>query len=722
MNAPLRLCLVLHNHQPIGNFNGVFEQAYVDSYLPFLDVFEPYSGLDISLHVSGSLIEWLDQHHPEYVDRLAALVQAGRIEIIGGAYYEAILAMIPSRDRIGQIEMYRTWLEERLGATVKGMWMPERVWEQSFTADIAKAGVEYTLLDDFHFRSAGIAEERLHGSYLTEDEGELVSVYPGSERLRYLIPFRAPHETIEYLRAIAESQPNAVVVFGDDGEKFGMWPDTKTHVYENGWLSQFFDQLTENSEWLNTTTLSDAHENVAPLGKIYLPDSSYREMTEWALPFERQVEFEDIENEMEHDPRWPRIRPFVSGGSWRNFKVKYAESDEMYGRMMGISRRLQSAENQLDSQTLAPIRRALYRGQCNCSYWHGAFGGIYLPHLRNAVYRELITADKLLDEALDIRSPQVNYEVKDWNLDLQQEIRLSNDTFDCFLAPAKGGILYELDVKAIAHNLLATLTRRPEAYHRKVLAGPMTEQNKVESIHDGVVFKQEGLDQHVQYDRYPRKSLIDHFYDDDATLSAVIRGDAAERGDFLEAAYTTRVRRDDHRTQVLMSRTGTVHGANVQLTKGITLHEGESTVRIGYLLEGLPLDHSFHFSPELNFSGLPADVDDRFFYGENGDRLGHLGMQLDLHDLHQLGLVDEWLGIDVQLQTNRPTSFWTYPIETVSQSEGGFELVHQSVVVQPHWWVRPDPEGKWSVTVDLQIDTSAAREHVNHEHELATSE
>jgi alpha-amylase len=171
-----------------------------------------------------------------------------------------------------------------------------------------------------------------------------------------------------------------------------------------------------------------------------------------------------------------------------------------------------------------------------------------------------------------------------------------------------------------------------------------------------------------------------------------------------------------------MSRTGTVHGANVQLTKGITLHEGESTVRIGYLLEGLPLDHSFHFAPEFNFSGLPADVDDRFFYGENGDRLGHLGMQLDLHDLHQLGLVDEWLGIDVQLQTNRPTSFWTYPIETVSQSEGGFELVHQSVVVQPHWWVRPDPKGKWSVTVDLQIDTSAAQEQVNHEHELATSE
>ena len=52
-----------------------------------------------------------------------------------------------------------------------------------------------------------------------------------------------------------------------------------------------------------------------------------------------------------------------------------------------------------------------------------------------------------------------------------------------------------------------------------------------------------------------------------------------------------------------------------------------------------------------------------------------------------LGLCDEWLGIDVALKTSRPTDFWTFPIETVSQSEGGFELVHQSTVVQPHWLV-----------------------------------
>ena len=100
MSPNLRLVIVLHNHQPIGNFDGVFEGAYQDSYRAFLDVFEQYSGLPVALHTSGSLMEWLAARHPEYLDRLAALVAAGRIEIVGGAFYEPILTMIPPRDRM----------------------------------------------------------------------------------------------------------------------------------------------------------------------------------------------------------------------------------------------------------------------------------------------------------------------------------------------------------------------------------------------------------------------------------------------------------------------------------------------------------------------------------------------------------------------------------------------------------------------------------------------
>ena len=132
--------------------------------------------------------------------------------------------MIPPRDRVGQIRRYAEWLADRFATPVNGMWIPERVWEQSLTSDLAEAGVRYTVLDDFHFKNAGLSEDELHGYYITEDDGKLLSVFPGSERLRYTIPFREPQETIDYLRPIAEQQPGAVVVFGDDGEKFGVGP------------------------------------------------------------------------------------------------------------------------------------------------------------------------------------------------------------------------------------------------------------------------------------------------------------------------------------------------------------------------------------------------------------------------------------------------------------------------------------------------------------------
>ena len=207
MPNPLRLCLVLHNHQPVGNFEHVFEQAYEDSYRPFLDVFEPFEDIRISLHTSGPLMEWLDEHHPDYLDRLAALVRAGRVEIVGGAFYESILTMIPSRDRVGQITSYTDWLTRRLGAAVRGAWMPERVWEQTLTGDLVRAGIDYTVLDDFHFKNAGLQLDPLTGFYVTENEGHVLRIFPGSEELRYLIPFREPHETIDFLRRVHDQQP-----------------------------------------------------------------------------------------------------------------------------------------------------------------------------------------------------------------------------------------------------------------------------------------------------------------------------------------------------------------------------------------------------------------------------------------------------------------------------------------------------------------------------------
>ncbi len=723
----IRLVLAIHNHQPVGNFDDVFQRAFEDSYRPFLEVFSRYPSLKMSLHTSGSLMEWLAVHQPDYVNQLAILVDQGRIEILGGAYFEPILAMVPSWDRVGQIRSYTRWLQNRLGATVRGLWIPERVWEQSFTHDIVDAGIEYAILDDFHFKSTGLSESQLAGHLLTEDEGRTLSIFPGSERLRYTIPFGSPQETIDYLAHMASEHPDAIAVFGDDGEKFGTWPETKKHVYENGWLTRFFDALVQNQEWIQVTTLAEAFDNVPPVGKIYLPDCSYREMTEWALPTERLVEYERIAHEMKDDPRWATLRPMIRGGFWRNFKVKYPEADEMYCRMMSVSRRLQdtlkaaAVGDPVHADLVEQARIELYRGQCNCGYWHGAFGGIYLPHLRNAVYSHLIAADNLLDRAVDKPESWIEASADDFNFDARQEVRLTNDRLMAQVSPSSGGQMTELDVRRIQHNLLATLARRPEAYHQKILAGENHGGDHVASIHDRVVFKQPDLDKRLQYDDHLRKSLVDCFYDADATLESVALGTAPQRGDFVHGAYEARIRRNPDRIQVQLLRDGMAGDVPVRITKGLTLDAGSSMLQVAYLLENLPQGRPLHFAVEFNFAGMPSNAYGRNFSDIDGNVLGQLGSKLDLSNAFGLTLTDEWLGIDVGLKMSRPSNFWTFPIETVSQSEGGFELVHQSVVVMPHWTVEADREGRWSVTMQMSLDTARAENRNNHEEKVAAT-
>jgi 4-alpha-glucanotransferase len=271
MHSQVKLCLVLHNHQPVGNFDGVIEQAYQDSYLPFLEVFEPFEHLKVAIHTSGPLMIWLADKHPEYLDRLACLVDAGRVEILGGPFYEPILTMLPSRDRIGQIKSYGDWLKKRFRCEVQGMWMPERVWESQLVRDIVPSGMRYTILDDFHFTAAGWNRESLTNYFITEDNGHVLRVFPGSERLRYLLPFAPVQDTIDYCRTIATSCTNSVLLFGDDGEKFGTWPDTKVHVYERGWLRQFFEALTQHRDWLITAMPKEVIAQHAPAGKVFLP-------------------------------------------------------------------------------------------------------------------------------------------------------------------------------------------------------------------------------------------------------------------------------------------------------------------------------------------------------------------------------------------------------------------------------------------------------------------
>lgn len=717
MAGSVRLVLTFHNHQPVGNFDGVFEQAYRDSYLPFLDVMQDYPEIPFGLHTSGSLLEWLEPNHPEYIDRLRRMVASSQVEIIGGAFYEPILANIPRRDRIGQIQTYTQHLNQLFNTNVRGMWLPERVWEQSFASDIAAAGIQYTIIDDYHFRCAGIPQNELAGYYVTEDEGRLLFVFPDSEKLRYLIPFSEPEQCIDYLREVASQYDDAVIVFGDDGEKFGSWPETYKHVYEDHWLRKFLDLLRDNETWLKVTTPSGVLDHVAPIGRCYLPDASYREMTEWVLPPAAQKEFVSLTRMNPDDADWQRLVRFTRGGFWRNFRTRYPESNEMYARMINVSNRLgvMMADQTLDDdqrELLIDARTHLYRGQCNCSYWHGAFGGLYLPHLRNAVYHELIEADTLLERVTREPGAWVDVATSDYNLDARQEVKLSNHRLAAWLSPATGGHMYELDVRANGVNLLATLNRRPEPYHQRIIDfGRNVESDEdadLASISRDVKFKQPDLDKKIVYDSWPHKSLVDLFLQPQLTFDEFRRGEGLI-GDFATGTYEASIRKGEQKIAVEMRRRGAVSGLTGEVRKIVIMSaDRPNEILIQYQVSGFARDVPLHLAVELNFAAMPGGASDRYYYDSSGQRLGTLDATLDLTNADRLSLVDEWLGLDVSIESSRTGGFWTMPIETISQSEGGFEAVHQSVCILPHWeFVMPE-QGPWVVDLRVLVDSSVA--------------
>ena len=706
--SPLRLVLTLHNHQPVGNFDGVIAEAVADSYVPFLDVLEQFPEVAITLHTSGSLLEWLVDHEPSYVERLRGFVERGQIEILGGPFFEPVLASIPRRDRVGQIEAYGRYLEQHLGVRPRGMWVPERVWEHSYTGDVTAGGIEYTLLDDTHFRAAGLGEDDLSGPYLSEDEDRLLRIVPIHERLRYTIPFAPLEDTFDWLRQFAAKHPGGLAVFGDDGEKFGVWPGTQQHVFGDGWLRDFFAMLTESRDWVRTVTLGEAVDAQPPRGRISLPDASYREMMEWALPPERNLELRSLVREHEQfDESWPRLRQYVRGGSWRNFFAKYPEAAEMNARMKEVSRTLDRIRRDWpDHERLTEAYTHLYRGQCNCPYWHGSFGGLYLPFLRQAIYRELIAAER----AVRPNEGEIAIDAADFNLDARPEVRLASERLVAYVQPAIGGHLYELDVRDIGINLLATLDRRFEPYHRELqqqLAGELPENARPVDV------KADDLADKLRYDLWPRKALVDHFLSDDVDLAGFRRGEG-RIGDFATGAYAAKLRMHDDRSAVILTRTGEVDGRTVTLTKTLTLEAARpGELHVSYELAGLPTDRTLRLGIEWNVAGLAPGADDRYLYADAAETgsltLGPIETVTDRDGTDRIGLVDEWLGLDVGLALSRPATVWTHPIETVSSSEGGLELVYQSTAVVPVWTVQADADGTWRVEMTLHCDTSAAQ-------------
>jgi alpha-amylase len=709
LSRRIALALTFHNHQPVGNFGWVIEDTYRAAYLPMIEALERHPGVRLALHYTGPLLDWLVAEHPDIIARLRALVTQGQVEILGGGYFEPVLASLPERDRLSQLIRMADEVERLFGRRPAVAWLAERVWEPDLPTSLAGAGYRSTIVDDAHFRAAAIPEDAMWGPYTTDDQGKLLTVFGTEQGLRYRIPFRAVEDVIAYLWDHATDDGGRLGTMGDDGEKFGAWPSTWKHCWgEERWVDRFFEALEANAAWLTTTTPSDWLVANRPLGRVYLPVGSYAEMGEWALPPDEARAFHDALERARSEGR-PEAR-WLRGASWRNFQVKYREVNDLHKRMLRVSEAVAGLPP-------GPVREVahdhLLRGQSNDVYWHGLFGGIYIPHLRLATLAHLVAAEDAADSA---RGAVRRAERADLDLDGRDEILLADEGQVVTVDLDEGAGIGDWDIRAAHHALASVLRRRPEAYHETLrrsadtkapaLGATAGEGSSLASIHDTVRSKEAGLVDRLQYDDHERRSALVRFLPADSTAASYGAGELADLGTAIDAVndvvelaegrLVTRaaatVRTADGDRSVEVTKSIVLGGSRLHpvLTVAVTVRNGPD----GALRARLGQEWGVML---LGGGGNPSA-----WYDLDGTRTSHDGRGARA-GVARIGQGNDWLGLALESLPTPAADAWWAPIDTVSNSEDGFERVYQGSALLLSWQIDLAPGAEATVVVEHRV-------------------
>ncbi len=695
--------IVFHIHQPVDNFEWVFEHAFERSYRPLLQFIERHPSVKVGIHLSGPVLEWLENKQPDYLDQLANLVKRNQIELIGGAFYEAILPIIPDEDKLAQIQMMRDYVQDLFGTDIHGFWLAERAWEPHLPKIFEEANIEYVMIDDNNVRICGFDEEEVLHAFTTEEQGKQVTVIPINEKIRYLIPWKPAIQTFEYLSSLRNVYDDSRLVFViSDAEKMGIWPaeegrSTYDVCYVTGydglpWLDKWFTFI-EILDWVVSITPHEYLRHYRPMKLIYLPNASYDRMEVWALPTESRRRLETLLEDATLNrvystyldgnkiARNEEVLQFSKGTFWRNFLVKYPESNAIHKRVMfGRNIVIQAEKLVGKTETIKNAWKEIYKAECNDIYWHGLFAGIYYIFLRHAAFKHTINAQKIAEQILKEHGvlPPVQLIKEDVEKDGNDEIVLQNDELAVFIKPHDGGSIYEIDQKQSAYNILTVMTRRMEAYHDKSAK--------------------------IVQDRWRRTAFRDHFISPDTSLDQMIDDTFQEWGDFSSAKYEVILCETQNEiARTILAKQGSVKACKLNLTKEMVIKAGSREISINYTIEANPENLNTlqaTFIPEINFimTGDPKKVEASI----DSSAIDLFKNQV-LFGKHFTS-TDPGNGVTVKIQLEQETQLFLIKLESKAKSELGWESLYQGTGLYPLIEINLSPGMKTQIQIKLLID------------------
>lgn len=112
----------------------VSAKSYLDTNNTLIDVLQKVPEFKLSLSITGTLIEQLEQYRPDVLDSFKRLVSTGRVEIVGETYYHSLAFFYSRNEFEHQVKLHAEKIQQVFGVTPKSF----RNTELSYNNELAK--------------------------------------------------------------------------------------------------------------------------------------------------------------------------------------------------------------------------------------------------------------------------------------------------------------------------------------------------------------------------------------------------------------------------------------------------------------------------------------------------------------------------------------------------------------------------------------------------------
>ncbi|GHU05843.1 glycosyl hydrolase [Spirochaetia bacterium] len=417
MGGKLNIILGSHHHIPWGAGDDEFEDRYRREIKPLCTALYKFPAVSMTFHFSGVMLQWIERNHAEFFILLRDLVSRKQVELSGGGFYEPLFPLLPPADKIGQIELFTTYLRKQFGKRPQGCWLPALVWEQSLASTLSACGMTYTFLSERAFAAAG--GEDTAGLYyepaITEDQGKIITVFPLAHRVEAMLERDGfPPVFMSLAEKLCNGKKDHTIALSL--KKISHDEKEPPEVYYH----RIFGELDAVGDSIEFVTPNKIFRSLRDAPKLYFPSSSGSGTAYHHLP--------------------------------RSVLISYPEVNGIYSKMMFVHLLI----NQLrgDKARKRNAREELWKAQGKDVFADKL--ALCRHPLRKAAYRALLEAEKISRGKGDFNAALSRF---DFDFDGREEYLFKGDPLNCYVR-SEGATVFELDYLPRSWNYLDTYGAR----------------------------------------------------------------------------------------------------------------------------------------------------------------------------------------------------------------------------------------------------------------------